>query len=343
MSADGEIRAGHETATAAGPEGAPAAAPVLSIMVISYNTREMTLACLRSVVAETRTPHELIVVDNASVDGSAAAIAAEFPEIRLIARDDNLGFAEGNNVAARTACGEYLLLLNPDTVVLRGALDTLVAFARATPEAGIWGGRTLFADGTLNPGSCWRRLDLWALAMRATGLGSVFRSSPLFNAEGYGGWLRDSVREVDIVTGCLLLIRRETWDRLGGFDPSFVMYGDEADLCRRAQAIGLRPMVTPEAEIVHYAGASQTVRADKVVRLNRGLMTLIRRHFPAWQQPVARGLLLAAPLSRVLALDALALIGAGNPESRAAWRDVWRRRGEWRDGWPDRPRRRAGA
>ena len=189
--------------------------------------------------------------------------------------------------------------------MLRGALDKLLAFAKAEPQAGIWGGRTLFADGSLNPSSCWRRLDLWALAMRASGLAGLFRDSPVFNAEAYGGWRRDSPREVDIVTGCLFLIRRETWDRLGGFDPSYVMYGDEADLCRRAQAIGLRPMITPAAEIVHYAGASETVRADKGVRLYRALMTLIHRHFPPWQRPLARALLLATPMTRALALRVL--------------------------------------
>lgn len=315
------------------PGSAAESAPVLSILVISYNTRAMTLDCLRSVVAETRTPYELIVLDNASADGSAEAIAAEFPEVRLIASRENLGFAEGNNVAARQARGEYLLLLNPDTLVLRGALDKLLAFARAEPQAGIWGGRTLFADGSLNPASCWRRLDLWALAMRATGLAGLFRDSPVFNAEAYGGWRRDSPREVDIVTGCLLLIRRASWDRLGGFDPSYVMYGDEADLCRRAQAIGLRPMITPEAEIVHYAGASETVRADKGVRLYRALMTLIDRHFPPWQRPLARALLLATPMARALALRVLP---AGHSSAEAGWRELWARRAEWRDGYPDR-------
>jgi hypothetical protein len=319
-----------------GREGrAETAPPILSILVISYNTREMTLDCLRSVVAETRTPFELIVLDNASADGSVAAVATEFPDIRVIASPDNLGFAEGNNVASRQARGEYILLLNPDTLVLRGALDTLVDFARAHPQAGIWGGRTLFPDGRLNPSSCWRKLDLWALAMRASGLGSAFRGNPVFNAEAYGGWQRDRVREVDIVSGCLFLIRRETWERLGGFDPTFVMYGDEADLCRRAQAIGLRPMVTPEAEIVHYAGASETVRADKRIRLYRALMTLVRRHFPPWQRPLACGLLVSVPLSRSLALSVLAPLGAGSPASRAAWREVWGRRAEWRDGYPD--------
>ena len=315
-----------------------AGAPAVSILVISYNTRDMTLACLRTVIAETRSPYELIVLDNASSDGSAEAIAAEFPDIRLIRSPENLGFAEGNNVAAREARGEYLLLLNPDTLVLRGALDKLLDFARAEPEAGVWGGRTLLGDGTLDPGSCWRRLDLWALAMRATGLSSLFRASPVFNAECYGGWQRDTVRTVDIVTGCLFLIRRPTWDQLGGFDSTFVMYGEEADLCRRAQTIGLRPMITPEAEIVHYAGASEKVRSDKVVRLNRALMTLIRRHFPPWQWPLARWLVLVSPLGRMIALDALALFGAGNTESRAAWREVWRRRSEWRDGYPGRTR-----
>jgi GT2 family glycosyltransferase len=160
----------------------------------------------------------------------------------------------------------------------------------------------------------------------------MFRSSPIFNAEAYGGWPRDTVREVDIVTGCLLLTRRETWNRLCGFDPTFVMYGDEADLCRRAQAIGFRPMITPTAEIVHYEGASESVRANKGVRLNRALMTLIRRHFPTWQRPLARWLLLFTPLSRVAALQVLALVGSGAPESLATWREIWMRRAEWCDG-----------
>ena len=105
---------------------APAAAPdpLVSILVVSYNTRAMTLECLASVIAETRVPYELIVLDNASPDGSAAAIAAEFPDVRLIASRENHGFAKGNNHAAREACGRYLLLLNPDTLVLDVALNT---------------------------------------------------------------------------------------------------------------------------------------------------------------------------------------------------------------------------
>lgn len=316
----------------------PAGAPRLSILVVSYNTREMTLACLASVFAETRTPFELIVVDNASADGSAAAIAAAFPGVTLMAETENHGFARANNLAARRARGEYLLLLNPDTVVLDGAIDRLLAFAAARPEAGIWGGRTLYGDRTLNPTSCWRRMTLWSVTSQVLGLSSLFRASPLFNPEGYGGWRRDSEREVDIVTGCFLLIRRDFWERLGGFDPAFVMYGEEADLCLRARAAGARPRITPEAAIVHYAGASEKVRADKMVRLLKAKVLLVRRHFPAWQRPVALFAFRLWPLSRAWGTRLL-----GRQAAARTWGEIWARRAEWWDGWPEAARPGQGA
>lgn len=312
--------------TPATPATPGPAAPEVSVIVVSYNTRAMTLDCLRSLAAETTIPHETIVVDNASTDGSAAAIAAAFPAVRLIASPENHGFAKANNIAARAARGRYLLLLNPDTVVLDRALDRLLAFAERTPQAGIWGGRTLYADGTLNPTSCFARMTLWSVFCRVTGLNGLFRSSRLFNSEFYGTWPRDTEAEVDIVTGCLLLIRRDTWDRLGGFDDVFVMYGEEVDLCLRARAIGLRPRVTPEATIIHHGGASQAVQSDRAVRLMRAKMELIKRHFPPGQRGPGLALFRLWPWTR--ALVGRAMVGGGGAE----WRDVWRRRAEWQDG-----------
>jgi GT2 family glycosyltransferase len=262
---------------------AMSASPAVSIIVVSFNTREMTLACLRSVVAETRsTDYELIVVDNASSDGSAAAIAAEFPDLELIALEENIGFARANNLAAGRARGERLLLLNPDTVVLDGALDRLVAFAESRPEARIWGGRTLFADRSLNPTSCWGAMSVWSLFSRAVGLTVLFPRSERFNPEPLGDWQRDSVREVDIVTGCLLLIDRPLWDELGGFDARYFMYGEEADLCHRATLRGAAPVMTPESTIVHYGSASDTGNKASAVAAAR--ITLIREHW----SPLAR-------------------------------------------------------
>ena len=150
-------------------------------------------ACGLSVMAETKIPYELIVVDNAFTDGSAEAIAAEFPEINLMAETENHGFAKANNIAAEHARGEYCLLLNPDTLVLDSAIDKLVAFARAKPEAKIWGGRTLYGDRTLNRTCCYQRMTLWTLFCRATGL-TALSGNHRFFSEAYGGCDMNDVR-----------------------------------------------------------------------------------------------------------------------------------------------------
>jgi GT2 family glycosyltransferase len=303
----------------------------VSVLIVSYNTREMTLACLRSLLNQTPgLPLEVRVVDNDSQDGSADAIAAEFPGVVLERSKVNLGFAAANNRAAAGAVGEYLLLLNPDTVVLDRAVERLVAFVESRPEAGIWGGRTVFADGRLNPTSCWARPTPWSLLCLGTGLSSVMRWSRVFNPEAYGGWQRDTVREVDIVTGCFLLIRRSLWERLGGFDRAFFMYGEEADLCLRARALGVRPVVTPEATIVHYGGASERVRADKLVRLLKAKALLVRRHCPFGTRWFGLWMLAQWCLVHSVAWRIAGAAGASNAASSLEfWTAGWRRRREW--------------
>jgi GT2 family glycosyltransferase len=308
----------------------------LSVLVVSYNTRELTLEALRSLYRETTTPFELIVVDNASADGSAAAIAAEFPQADLVALDDNVGFAAGNNIAAGRARGELLLLLNPDTIVLDRAVDRLVEFARRRPAARIWGGRTLFGDRSLNPASCWRRQTGWTAWCRTLGLDVRFPNRPWANAEAYGGWPRDTERDVDIVSGCFFLVEADLWHDLGGFDETFVMYGEEADLCLRAAARGARPRITPTAEIVHYGGASETVRSDKHIRLLKAKITLAQRHLPRWQAMVTMTAIRAWPASRYAAAAVLRRLRPGGSFDRVhdEWRAVWAARREWWNGYP---------
>ncbi|MCK8465078.1 glycosyltransferase family 2 protein [Aliiroseovarius sp. S1339] len=305
--------------------------PKLSIIVVSYNTCAETLACLRSVAKETTISHEVIVVDNASSDGSAKAIAAEFPDHVLMAETENHGFAKANNLAAKHATGEYLLLLNPDTVVLDGAIDKLIGFAERQPDAKIWGGRTYYGDMSLNPSSCWRQFTFWSVFCRTTGLTGIFPRSALFNAEAYGGWDRGTQRQVDIVSGCFFMMKADDWRALDGFDLTFFMYGEEADLCLRARRdLGAAPMVTPDATIIHYGGVSETVRADRQVKVLRAKGELMKRYFPKWQQPFARALFAAYPLSRYLAGAVGARRGAG--ETHQVWKEVWQRRQEWLNG-----------
>jgi N-acetylglucosaminyl-diphospho-decaprenol L-rhamnosyltransferase len=307
----------------------------VSILIVSYNTREMTLATIASVFEQARTANfEVIVVDNASSDGSAEAIGERFPEVKLVASAENLGFGGGNNLAGESARGRRILLLNPDTVVLNHAIDRICDFADGHPDLGVWGGRTVFADGSLNPASCWGKPTLWSLFCMASGLRSL-EDSPVFNPEGYGGWRRDSTREVDIVAGCFLLIDADLWRRLGGFDRAFFMYAEEADLCLRARRLGARPTITPEATIIHHGHASEPRQTDQRVKLFAGRITLTKRHDGLVGGWLGTRLYIAAVMIRVFGLGLLGrLTGAKRMrDSAAAWKDVWERRALWIDGW----------
>lgn len=294
----------------------------------------MTLDCLRSIYAQTRdVPFELLVVDNASSDGSAAVIAREFTQARLFALDQNLGFAAANNFAARHARGDWMLLLNPDTVVLDGAMDKLVAFAEEKQardsSCGIFGGRTVFADGKLNAASCWGRPTAWSAFCIASGLSKVFSGSRLFNSEAMPRWRRDSVRQVDIVSGCFFLLRRALWERLGGFDPAFFMYGEEADLCLRARKLGVKCLICPDATIIHHGGASERLRANKKVRLFRAKAQLFERH---WSGPAAHWGVLMLDLwafSRLLVSRLTSLVRPAALPTYESWKAVWQQRAQW--------------
>lgn len=305
--------------------------PDVSILIVTYRCRDAARACLASLQGAGDGSQEIVVLDNASGDGTVEMVRSEFPGVRLIASEENLGFALGVNRAADEARGEYLLLLNPDTEAHEGAVENLLAFARAHPEHGLYGGRTLDPDGTVNPGSCWGAPTLWSLFCFATLLTSAFKRTRLFDPESLGGWKRDTVREVDIVTGCLLLAPRSLWQELGGFDTRFFMYGEDADLSLRAKALGYRPAITPDAVVTHEIGVSSSTREDKLMLLFRGKATLLRKH---WHGPRRRlGLfLLAAGLWPRSLLSSLKGRGRAGP---SPWTQVWRNRRDWLEGYPE--------
>jgi len=306
----------------------------LSILVISYNTRDITLECLESVCRyPPSVSHEVIVVDNASQDGSAEAVAAQFPQMTLMASKDNLGFGGGNNLAAERARGRRLLLLNPDTIVFETTFDEVWNFAERQPHRGIWGGRTLHRDGSLNPPSCWRDISIWSLFASAVGLQHLFPSSRVFSWETYGGWKRDTERDVDIVAGCFLLIDSDLWRRLAGFDRTFFMYAEEADLCIRARALGARPAITPAAELIHLGGASTESRTEALIKVMKGRVTLLRKHWSPLRFKAGQALMLIWAFLRLH----LSRFRPGRHDvpatSREKWRQVWDRRSDWLSGY----------
>ena len=301
----------------------------VSIIIVSYNTKTLTLSAIRAAIAETHVTYELIVVDNASTDGSAEAIRREYPEVRLIEPDENLGFAAANNHAAREASGRYLLLLNPDTVVLDEGVDKLVYFADANPSNGVYGGGTRFADMSRNPTSAWNRPSPWSLVCGATGLTAAFRGSRLFDPESLASWDWSGPREVEVVTGCFLLITRELWQLLDGFDLRFKMYGEDADLSFRAKQLGYQPVVFPEAQIIHYGGASERMRAEKMIRLYRAKSQLFRKHWSRATGSIMVALLVVDSFAKTLAHWAITLIRPGHRDSFVEWRSIFKRRNEW--------------
>jgi N-acetylglucosaminyl-diphospho-decaprenol L-rhamnosyltransferase len=306
----------------------------VSILIVTYRSRQAARECLASLYSVTTgVDYEVVVVDNASQDGTADMVRAEFPQARLIALDENVGFAPGINLAAEAAAGEYLLLLNPDTVVHEDAVRNLVAFARRRPEHGLYGGRTLRPDGTLDPGSCYAQPTLWSLFCFATMLTVAFKGSPVFDPELLGRWQRDSVREVGIITGCLLLAPRRVWQLLGGFDGRFFMYAEDADLTLRAIRAGYRPAITPDAEITHAVGVSST-QPDRLILLFQGKVTLLRKHWSPPRRQAGIALVLLGVGVRALVARVLARRGNARLE---AWRDVWRARRAWLRGYIDGP------
>ena len=304
----------------------------LSILIISFNTKQMLLECLNSLLIHGVIENcEILVLDNNSSDGSGDAVAEAFPQIRLVRSEENHGFAVGNNLLAEEARGDLLLLLNPDTIILPGAIQALSSFAIEDGTSNIYGGRTLFPDGSLNPKSCWKAPSLWSVFCIASGIANVFPASAIANPDYMPTWPRNSVRNVDIVSGCFLMLSSANWQRLGGFDNAFRMYGEEFDLCLRAKKLGIRCLVNPDAEIIHYGGASESKRADKMCRLLATKVLLFRRHWRPTSAYIGCQLLKLWAMTRVVGCRTLMLSGR-SPDSYGTWLAVWKRRREWSRG-----------
>ena len=302
--------------------------PELSIVVVNHNTREATSDCLRSVLeASAALDVEVVVVDNGSADGSAEMFRERFPGVVTLEAGENLGFARGVNLGARSARGTWLLLLNPDTITLPGSLDALVGFADRHPQYGVYGGRTLRPDGSVDPSSCWGEPTIWSLATFATMLSTVFKRSRIFDPESLGRWKRDTVREVPIVTGCLLMVRRTDWERLGGMDEEYFLYGEDAEFSMRAGRAGLRRVIVPDAVIVHEVGGSSDAGGAKGCMVMAGKVTYLRKTWSPGRARIGVGLLVAG-------VGVRAGLEAVTRRRRAPWTTVWRRRSDWIDGYP---------
>lgn len=300
----------------------------VSILIVSFNTRDMTIECIQSIFDQaTSHSFEVIVVDNDSHDGSADAIAEHHPDVKLIRSKENLGFARANNIASEQAIGERILLLNPDTVIINNAIDKLLSFANENQECRVWGGRHVFRDGTKNPYNCWADYSVWTVFCAATGLSGMFSQSDIFSHRSYPKYDRMSVKQVDIITGCFLLIDTDLWKELDGFDDDFFLFAEEADLCVRARQLGAKPLLTPDSVIVHDGGGSSPIESeDRRVLLIRAERMYHRKHFG----PITSRLTcLFLELRVILLMFAASIRLIRKPNEPRTSLNVLRRRKEW--------------
>jgi N-acetylglucosaminyl-diphospho-decaprenol L-rhamnosyltransferase len=297
----------------------------VSVAVISYNTRDILRRCLASVVAEH--PTEVVVADNGSSDGSVEMVRSEFPAARLLVDAGNPGYGAASNRAIEGCTSPYVLLLNADTLLPPRTLSALLGYMESHPRVGLAGPRLRNADGSLQR-SCYAFPSTSFLLVEHSPLRPLAALLPSARRHFFIGWPHDRARAVPWVLGAALMIRRDAFDAVGGFDPSFHMYYEEVDLAYRLAAAGWETHFTPIADVTHLGGASTSaVWMPMKVRNFRSLVQFGATHFSAFAL-----IRLIATLNLLvlvkLALDAVQRTLASDPERRRALGErvtLWRR------------------
>ncbi len=292
--------------------------PDVSIVIVNWNTRELLRNCLQSIMDQTQAAHEVIVVDNNSSDGSAQMVRDSFPDVVLIANSDNKGFAGANNQGLRIVRGGHVLLLNPDTLILEGAIDKSLAWLAQRPDVGCLGcqvwetvdviQRTSFAD----PG-------LVNLSIVEFGLMGLARKVPFFGRPWYVGWDRKSEREVDVVSGMFMLVPRDVMNKVGILDDAFFVYSEEADWCRRIRDAGYKCVFAPVARIMHLDGGGKStvqIRSRMYVQMQKSHLIYVRKHDGWLSFQLTRLIFVASSLLRLALFGALQ-VGRRKPEDKA--------------------------
>ena len=261
------------------------------MIVVTHNATSHLDRCLDAVA---QGPHEVIVVDNASTDGTRELVRERFPSVRLIELPENVGFGAANNVGMEAAGGDYFLLLNSDAWPRADGVEKLRVFAEANPQVGVAGPRLVSPDGRVQK-SVRGFPTLWRLATEYFFLRKLAPRSRFLNDFYGAGFDYRSRRPAEFLMGAVLLLRRKAFEEVGGFDPAFFMFSEEVDLCYRMRAAGWAVEFTPEAEFVHLGGASTAPAWDRMFREQLlGHLRFVAKHHGLAQAERARRLLLVS-------------------------------------------------
>lgn len=234
----------------------------LSIIVLSFNTKELLRECISSIEENkpSKYSYEVIVVDNASSDGSSEMVKKEFPNVTLVANKENLGYTKGNNLGVKKAKGRYILFLNADTLVYRGTLGEMVQFMDENKKVGAATCYVELPNGRMDD-SCHRGFPTpWRSFAHFSGLGRVFPRSRLFAGYSMGWEDLSKIHEIESCSGAFMIVRREAGEEIGWWDEDFFWYGDDLDFCYRLRKEGWKVYFVPSVKILHYKGVSGGIK-----------------------------------------------------------------------------------
>jgi N-acetylglucosaminyl-diphospho-decaprenol L-rhamnosyltransferase len=295
----------------------------LSIIIVSWNVRDLLAACLRSIDANAgELKLETIVVDSASSDDSVAMMKRDFPHVMVLAQPENVGYTRGNNIGLQAAKGRYLLLLNPDTEIIGDALTQMVTYLDAHPEVGIVGPHTLNTDSSYQ--STRRRFPTVPLAFFESTWLQPYAPKTLLDRFYVNDASEDATLEVDWVQGSALLARREIYDQIGGLDERYVMFSEELDWCKRAKQRGWRVVYLGSAYITHHGGKStEQASARKHIYFQESKLRYFRKHHGALIAVVLRVFLLLSYSLQLLLEAAKAFVGSKRPMRQERIRTYW--------------------
>jgi GT2 family glycosyltransferase len=285
----------------------------LSIVILNWNTRDMLLECIQSIHAMTTTSrYEIIVVDNGSEDGSPDAVREHCPEVRLTVNDSNLGFARGINVGLRQCTGRYSCILNSDIELLDGCLDRLVAYLDANPDVGSVGPRTTNEDGSARF-NCREVPSLRSTLMEALFLDRVFPRTRICRGQLYPGFDPDRTQPVQVLSGCLQVLRKEALDEVGHLDERFFIYAEDTDWGKRFNESGWRTMYFAEATAIHLGGvsASRSPIHFKLQQSHAGYQYW-KKHASPLSYPVYVSIMLLRYCLRLVLSSGAFLLGRGD-------------------------------
>lgn len=296
----------------------------LTVIVVNWNTKKLVLDTIAAVYANLPDPYrlEVIVVDNASSDGSQAAIAAAFPQVQLIANQENRGFGPANNQALKIARGRYSLLLNSDALVQPGSLKQIIEFMDAHPHAGLCGVQILNADGTFQ-GSYANYLNLGREFLILTGLG---RRLVTPHYPSYDPAQSQETKVVPTIQGAFMFARTEALAQIGWLDEGFFMYGEENDLSWRLYRAGWEVYYLADVKIIHLGGQSTAKNVTKMSwQLQRSKVRLFRKHYGLLPALMLKLLVCLAVFTKLIVSYAKMLLPSRNSASAhwCNWADLW--------------------